>query len=352
MSTEQSKLKKQNLIGLERTDYEGSKSSLCTGCGHDSITASIIAAYFENSVNPYNVAKMSGIGCSSKTPAYFLGKSHGFNSLHGRMAPISTGAKLTNPKLHFIGVSGDGDTASIGLGGFAHLIRRNLPMIYIIENNGVYGLTKGQFSATADYDSFSKSGEKNPFGTIDLCSLSIDLGASFVARSFSGDSKQLLPILSAAMRHRGTAVIDVISPCVTFANHEGSTKSYTYVKEHLAYLNEVGFVMAQNEIQVDYEEGTTQIVEMHDGSHLTLKKLLSRQKDERGHDVSDAAEAIKLLHNSRNSGEVLTGIFYVDESKPSLIETESLGNTPLYALDESMTRPSKESLQQLMQEFK
>lgn len=337
-----------NHIGLAKSAYLGGKSTLCTGCGHDSITSHIITAFYKSGVPPYRVAKLSGIGCSSKTPAYFLGQSHGVNALHGRMAPVATGAKVVNPELIGIGVSGDGDSASIGLGGFVHLLRRNLPLIYIVENNGVYGLTKGQFSSTADQGSQHKSGEKNPFSTIDLCSLAIDSGCTFVARSFSGDAKQLVPLIEAAIHHPGTAFIDIISPCITFANHEGSTKSYHAVREHQRSLQELGFIQAFEQIEVDYPEGEVQIVEMPDGSKLTLKKLNSID-----HDVTKAIDALRLLHDARDRGEILTGMFYLDEKKPNLIETLGLHPTKaLNLLNEAELRPSQSDLNEMMLEFR
>ena len=336
-----------NAAGFSKDLYSGAKSTLCMGCGHDSITSHIISACYQAGVNPYTVAKMSGIGCSSKTPAYFLGRSHGFNSLHGRMAPVATGARLANRELLMLGVSGDGDTASIGLGGFAHLIRRNLPIVYIIENNGVYGLTKGQFSATADKGSTQKSGVANSLSTLDICSLAIELGASFVARSFSGDAKQLVPLLSAALRHPGTAVIDIISPCVAFANHEGSTKSYDYVREKQVRLQELGFIPAQAEIHVDYAEGTTQEIKLHDGSRLTLKKL-----DSRAHDLQDGLSAINLLYAARNKGEILTGLFLHRPAMSPLEEILNLSPTPLVHLPENELRPSAQALNQALDEFR
>ncbi len=337
----------QNPAGFTRSEYEGSKSTLCMGCGHDSVTAAIINAAFQSSVNPYRLAKMSGIGCSSKTPAYFLGKSHGFNSLHGRMAPIATGARLANRELLTIGVSGDGDTGSIGIGGFVHLIRRNLPMVYIVENNGVYGLTKGQFSATADQGTTHKSGEPNPFPALDLCSLALDLGASFVARSFSGDSKQLVPLLSLAFRHQGTAFIDVVSPCVAFANHEGSTKSYESVRERILRAQEITFIQPQSEIKADYEEGATEKIQLPDGSHLLLKKI-----DSRTHDVHDPQAAIRLLHEARMSGQILTGLLHHRPQVAPLDETLKLARLPLVGLTEDELRPSQHQLSQALAEYK
>ena len=264
---------KVNRIGLEVAAYKGNKTTLCAGCGHDAITSQIIKAFFEYGIDPYTVAKMSGIGCSSKTPAYFLGKSHGFNGVHGRMPSVATGAMLANHTLIPIGVSGDGDTASIGIGQFVHLMRRNLPIIYIIEDNGCYGLTKGQFSATADLGSMLKNGVVNDLPAIDTCALAIQLGATYVARSFSGDKKQLLALLEGAIAHRGTVMLDVISPCVTFNDHEGSTKSYAYVKEHEESLEEVSFVPFFEDISVDYDPGTTTNITLHDGSEETRKRL-------------------------------------------------------------------------------
>lgn len=335
-----------NALSLTRVDYTGAKSTLCSGCGHDSITNTLITALYQSSINPYKVAKMSGIGCSSKTTAYFLNKSHGFNSLHGRMAPVATGSKAANKDLTVLGVSGDGDTASIGLGGFCHLVRRNVPMVYIIENNGVYGLTKGQFSATADFGTTQKSGLTNEFQSIDLCALAIELGCGFVARSFSGDAKQLVPLLRSALQHPGTAVIDIISPCITFANHTGSTKSYDSVKELNIPLQELGYVVPTPEIKVDYAEGETKAVTLHDGSLLTLKKL-----DPRAHDVHNAKDAINLLFESRQKNQFLTGLFYYDSSKKHLVDNLEMVDTPLAHLTEKELRPSATQLQQCLQEF-
>lgn len=336
----------KNKVNLEKKDYSGSPSTLCTGCGHDSITAHIQTATFQNGIHPHNIAKMSGIGCSSKTPAYFMSKSFGFNSMHGRMAPVSTGAKVANGNLTMIGMSGDGDTASIGLGGFAHLVRRNLQICYIVANNGVYGLTKGQFSATADKGAKQKNGAYNPFDTVDICSLAINLGCTFVARSFSGDAKQLVPLLQAAQKHRGTAVIDVISPCITFNNHDGSTKSYTYVREHDVSLQELGIVQPMEEIKVDYAEGSTQKVKMPDGSELVLKKLGTNE-----HSVSDKMHALKLLHDSQAAGQILTGLFYINEEAPSLNEELNMIPEGLVHLNESQLRPSKSQFEEIMSEY-
>jgi 2-oxoglutarate ferredoxin oxidoreductase subunit beta len=333
-----------NELGLDRKSYMGAKSTLCSGCGHDSITNNIISSLYKSSVNPYKVAKISGIGCSSKTPTYFLDKAAGFNSLHGRMAPLATGVKLANRDLKIVGVSGDGDTASIGMGGFCHVLRRNLPMLYIVENNGVYGLTKGQFSATADEGSIRKGGELNDFASIDLCAVAIEMGCGFVARSFSGDSKQLVPLIRAAMEFEGTAFIDIISPCVTFANNEGSTKSYDAVKERKFQLQSLGFIEAKEEITVDYEGST--LVELHDGSKLALSKV-----DEKDHDVTDSLAAMKLLHEAKKNKKFVTGLFYFNKDQQNLIEQQSLSSRPLSQLTTEDLRPSREQLDSILDGF-
>jgi 2-oxoglutarate ferredoxin oxidoreductase subunit beta len=334
-----------NRLGLTKNDYVGGKSTLCLGCGHDSITNNIITAFYQSSVDPYQVTKLSGIGCSSKTPAYFLNRSHGFNSIHGRMAPLATGVHLANPKQILIGVSGDGDTGSIGLGSFAHMLRRNVQIIYIVENNGVYGLTKGQFSATAEEGSKSKSGYTNQFQGIDLCTLALEMGCSFVARSFSGDTKQMTALLNLALRHKGTAFIDVISPCVTFANHEGSTRSFDSVRTHNVHLQEMGFIQPQQEISVDYSEGTVQEVSLHDGSRLWLRKLLSSD-----HDISRRDQAFDRLREASGKGEFLTGLFYWDQAHKPLSEQLGVTEAPLSSLGEE-TRPSPETLSHLLSRF-
>src|SRR6476659_7877274 len=295
---------KTNRIGLEPVIYKGSKTTLCAGCGHNAISERIIDAFFEMGIDPQQVVKLSGIGCSSKSPAYFLGTSHGFNAVHGRMPSVGTGAMRSNKKLIAIGISGDGDTGAIGIGQFVHLMRRNIPIIYIIEDNGCYGLTKGQFSPTADVGSTLKTGVVNELTPIDTCSLAIQLGASFVARSFSGDKKQLLSILKASLGHRGTSLIDVISPCVTFNDHEGSTKSYAYAKEHDEVAGDVSFVPFFEDINVDYDPGTTTSVTMHDGSKLYLKKVAET------YDPTDKLAAIRLIHETAARGEFATGILY------------------------------------------
>tara|TARA_B100000029_G_scaffold456530_1_gene484610 strand:+ start:553 stop:1596 length:1044 start_codon:yes stop_codon:yes gene_type:complete len=335
--------KKVNRIGLETKVYRGGKTTLCAGCGHNAISERIIGACYEMGVEPERVIKLSGIGCSSKSPAYFLGTSHGFNAVHGRMPSVGTGALLANRKLIAIGVSGDGDTGAIGIGQFVHLMRRNLPIVYIIEDNGCYGLTKGQFSPTADYGSKAKTGVVNDLPPIDTCALAIELGASFVARSFSGDKKQLTAILKAALSHRGTAMLDVLSPCVTFNDHEGSTKSYAYAKDHDDPLGELSFVPYFEDISVDYEPGSTQEVEMHDGSKLYLKKL------EADYDPMDKMQAMRVLDETRNRGEFATGLIYVEPKKPDFLDVLNMVDEPLATLPEERVRPSKSVLSELME---
>src|SRR5882724_11588683 len=336
---------KENRAGLKAADYGGGKSTLCAGCGHDAISNQIIRAFYEMSVKPENVAKFSGIGCSSKTPAYFLGRAHGFNSVHGRMPAVATGAMLANHHLVSIGVSGDGDTASIGLGQFMHLVRRNIPLIYIIENNGVYGLTKGQFSATADEGSKLKTGVINDLPPMDLCALAVELGCGFVARGYAGDPKQMINILKAAIAHDGLAVIDVISPCVTFNNHDGSTKGYTYAKEHDELLHQIGFVPAYEQIEVDIEAGELREVELADGSKILLKKL------EEDYDPGDAVQALQRLHRATETGHMLTGLVYLRPEKQSFIRLLNLIDKPLWSLDEAETRPPREALDKIMKEL-
>src|SRR5579885_3418630 len=338
--------KKVNRLGLEPATYRGNKTTLCAGCGHNAISERLVEAFYELGIEPRRVVKLSGIGCSSKSPAYFLGTSHGFNALHGRMPSIATGAMLANHTLMAVGVSGDGDTASIGIGQFVHLMRRNLPVIYIIEDNGCYGLTKGQFSATADIGSKLKTGVINDLPPIDTCALAIQLGATYVARSFSGDKKQLLALLEGAIGHRGTAMLDVISPCVTFNDHEGSTKSYAYVKDHESVLEDVSFVPFFEDISVEYEPGTTRDVTLHDGSHLLLKKL------NLDYDPTSKIEALRVLEESQRKGEVLTGLLYVDTQRKDFIELLNLVDEPLALLPESQVRPGREVLDQVMEELK
>lgn len=331
-----------NRINLPIADYRGGKSTLCAGCGHNAISERIIDAMFEMGVEPERVIKMSGIGCSSKSPAYFMSRSHSFNSVHGRMPSVSTGAILANHQVSMLGVSGDGDTASIGMGQFVHLMRRNLPMIYIIEDNGVYGLTKGQFSATADLGAKLKTGVINDLPAIDTCALAIELGATFVGRSFSGDKKQLLSMLKAAIAHKGTVVLDVISPCVTFNDHEGSTKSYKFMQENDEPLNEVGFVASFENIEVDYGSGQVLDVQMHDGSSLRLRKL------HEDYDPTNRANAVHTLLEAGDKKEVLTGVFYINTAKPTFIDLLNLVEEPLATLPESLVRPSKSVLEGLM----
>jgi len=335
--------KKVNHIGLEVIKYKGSKTTLCAGCGHNSISERLIEAFYDLGVNPYTVAKFSGIGCSSKSPAYFLGLSHGFNGVHGRMPAIATGALLANRTLLGLGVTGDGDTASIGIGQFMHLVRRNMPMIYVIENNGVYGLTKGQFSATADVGSTLKTGIPNDLPPFDCCALALKWGATFVARSFSGDKRQLQAILKTAIAHRGLSVIDVISPCVTFNDHQGSTKSYSYMKEHEEVLHELDFVPSFEDISVEIPEGEVRDVEMHDGSHLRIRKL------HRDFDPTDRFGALQALEESEAKGEVLTGVLYLNTGKPTFVELLNLLDEPLATLPQSRTRPARSVLDEVME---
>lgn len=336
---------KTNRLGLTRNDYTGSKTTLCPGCGHDSITSSIITACFELGIDPSQIIKMSGIGCSSKTPAYFLGSSFSFNGVHGRMPSVATGALLANRSLKCIAVSGDGDTASIGMGQFVHLLRRNVPMVYVIENNGVYGLTKGQFSATADQGSKLKSGVINDLSPVDCCAMAIELGCSFVVRSFSGDNKQLVPLIQAGFSHKGTALLDVISPCITFNNHEGSTMSYDAVRAHDIPLHEIGFVPCADPIKVDYEEGSAKDILMPDGSHLRLKKL------DRDYDPTDKALALKTIAEAKTKGELLTGLIYIEEKRPDFNELLHLSETPLAALKEANLKPSRQVLDEILKEL-
>jgi 2-oxoglutarate ferredoxin oxidoreductase subunit beta len=340
------KAPKTNRFGLDLKVYKGLESTLCNGCGHDAITNSIVKSFFEYGVEPHRVAKLSGIGCSSKTTAYFLGRSHGFNAVHGRMAAIATGSNLANRTLLNIGVSGDGDTASIGLGNFLHMVRRNVQIVYIIENNGCYGLTKGQFSATADKGAVQKGGDVNQMETLDCCSLAIEMGCGFVARSFSGDTKQLGALIKGAIAHKGTALLDVVSPCVTFNNHEGSTKSYPYSKEHEDPLHEVGFVPFFEPTEIDYPPGTAKTLDLPDGSRITLQKL--------GHDYdpTDRTKALDLLHKADRERLFLTGLLYYDTSAPSMSEQMNLVTEPLATLAQAKLRPPPEALAKVMDRFR
>jgi 2-oxoglutarate/2-oxoacid ferredoxin oxidoreductase subunit beta len=337
---------KVNRIGLPVVEYRGGKTTLCAGCGHNAISERIVDAMYEMGVQPERVMKLSGIGCSSKSPAYFLSRAHSFNSVHGRMPSVATGALLANKTMMGIGISGDGDTASIGMGQFVHLMRRNLPLIYIIEDNGVYGLTKGQFSATADMGSKLKTGVINDLPAIDTCAMAIQLGATFVGRSFSGDKRQLLTMLKAAIAHKGTVMLDVISPCVTFNDHEGSTRSYKYMQDHEEPISEVGFVPAFEEIDVEYDPGTTIDVTMHDGSSLRLKKL------HENYDPADRGLAVKTLMESHEKGEVLTGVFYIDTKKQTFTDLLNLVDEPLATLAPERVRPGKAVLDEIMGKLK
>ncbi|MEB3187695.1 MAG: 2-oxoacid:ferredoxin oxidoreductase subunit beta [bacterium] len=334
-----------NRIGLSLNDYKGGPSTLCAGCGHDAITAQIIRACYELGVEPHRVAKLSGIGCSSKTPAYFLNRAHGFNSVHGRMPSVATGVTLANRDLLALGVSGDGDTASIGLGQFAHMVRRNVPIVYIVENNGVYGLTKGQFSATADVGSTLKSGVMNELPPIDVCMLALQLGCTFVARSFSGDPRQLVALLQAAIAHRGTAVLDVVSPCVTFNNHEGSTKSYQAARDHDMPLHQLGFIPAFAPIETEIEPGEVREVGLHDGSRLVIRKL------DRDHDPSDRQAAIRLLLEGEGKQELVTGLLHLRTDGEALPERLNLVDAPLARLADAQVKPGPDVLAKLMAEL-
>jgi 2-oxoglutarate/2-oxoacid ferredoxin oxidoreductase subunit beta len=328
----------KNALGFTRRDYEGAISTLCAGCGHDSISAAIIQAFFELDIAPHRVAKLSGIGCSSKTPTYFLGNSHGFNSVHGRMPSVLTGAALANRDLIYLGVSGDGDSASIGLGQFAHVLRRGVNMVYIVENNGVYGLTKGQFSATADKGSKSKRGQVNSDEPIDLVLLALALGATFVARGFSGDKTQLVPLIKAAVAHRGAAFIDVISPCVAFNNHPGSTKSYDYVREHNDAVNSLDFWPSREPITAEYPPGGVRDVELFDGGRIRLHKL-----DEE-YDPSNKVGAMTYLESRRAEGEVVTGLLYVHSDSGDMHDALETVDTPLSALSDADLVPGNAAL--------
>jgi 2-oxoglutarate ferredoxin oxidoreductase subunit beta len=327
-----------NALGYTHRDYEGSVSTLCAGCGHDSISGAIIQACYELALPPHRIAKLSGIGCSSKTPTYFLGQSHGFNSVHGRMPSVLTGANLANRDLIYLGVSGDGDSASIGLGQFAHCIRRGVNMVYIVENNGVYGLTKGQFSATADKGSKAKRGAVNSDSPIDLVGMALQLGASFVARSFSGDKKQLVPLIKAALQHRGAAFIDVISPCVAFNNHPGSTKSFDYVRAHNEAVNQLDYMIEREPITADYAPGDLETVIQHDGSMLRLRKL------DADYDPTDRISALTHLQQRHAAGEVVTGVLFVEPDHGELHDFLNTVEAPLNELDEAALCPGLDIL--------
>lgn len=335
-----------NELGYTTKDYEGAVSTLCAGCGHDSISAAIIDACFGMSIPPHRVAKLSGIGCSSKTPTYFLGNSHGFNAVHGRMPSVATGANMANRELTYIGVSGDGDTASIGMGQFVHAVRRNVNMVYIVENNGVYGLTKGQDSATTDVGSTSKKGEPNALEPIDLCSIALQLGATFVAHSFSGDKTQLVPLIQAAIAHRGFALIDIISPCVTFNNVPGSTKAYDYMRQHMASSCIVDYVPPAEEITTEYDPGTSRSVTLHDGSTINLQKI-----DEKL-DIHSRRSALELRQEFKAQGKVLTGLLFVDPDSKEIHETMGTTKTPLRDLNATTLCPGSAKLEKINQSLR
>ncbi|MFM7329425.1 MAG: 2-oxoacid:ferredoxin oxidoreductase subunit beta [Bacteroidota bacterium] len=336
----------KNATGFTKADYEGAISTLCAGCGHDSISTSIIQACYEMAIEPHRIAKLSGIGCSSKTPTYFLGNSHGFNTVHGRMPSVTTGANMANRDLIYLGVSGDGDSASIGLGQFCHVIRRNLNMTYIVMDNGCYGLTKGQDSATADRGSINKSGNENRFQAIDLAALALELGAGFVARSFSGDKTQLVPLIKAAISHPGFSFIDVISPCVTFNNNEGSTKSYDHVREHIEATSILDFVPEENEITLNYESGAPASVTLHDGSTLNLFKLNPEW------DPTDRGASLSRMQQARQEGHILTGLLYLEPDTQDLHRTINTTTRPLNTLTEKDLCPGGSALDKLNQSFR
>ena len=330
-----------NALGFTRRDYEGAVSTLCAGCGHDSISAAIVRACYELALPPHRIAKLSGIGCSSKTPTYFLGASHGFNSVHGRMPSVLTGANLANRDLIYLGVSGDGDSASIGIGQFAHVMRRGVNMVYVVENNGVYGLTKGQFSATSDKGAMSKRGVVNRDAAIDLVGIALQLGATFVARSFSGDKAQLVPLIKAAIRHEGAAFIDCISPCIAFNNHAGSHKSFDYVREHNEAVNYLDVIEGRQEIAVEYEPGTVEVVRQHDGSLLRLRKIAAE------YDIHDRIAAMTWQQQRSAAGEIVTGLLYVDPDPEDLHRHLNTVEAPFNSLGEAELVPGAAALERL-----
>ena len=334
---------KLNVINEPKDSYTGGKSSLCPGCGHDQISSVIVNAAWDNGIEPHKIAKMSGIGCSSKTPAYYLGQSHGFNTVHGRMPSVTTGANVVNTDLTYLGGSGDGDSASIGIGQLIHAIRRNVDMVYIVENNGVYGLTKGQYSATADVGSKKKKGAVNETQPIDLCAMAINLGCSFVARSFSGSKKQLTAIIKAAMSHKGFALIDVISPCVTFNNNDESLRSYGYVKDNQAELHSVGYIPHFSPLeQVEVPAGSFRDINLHDGSTMRLETISE------DHDISDAVAALTALHRADAERKHVMGLLYFDGEKPALDDDLELHETPIVEMGEDILRPSKEKFDKVI----
>ena len=336
----------RNTLGLTARDYAGVVSTLCAGCGHDSVTAAIVQAVFELNIEPHMLAKMSGIGCSSKTPAYFASQSHGFNAVHGRMPSVTTGANAANRSLTYIGVSGDGDSLSIGAGQFVHAIRRNLNMCYIIENNGVYGLTKGQFSASADIGSLPKKGLANQQEPIDPVSTALSLGATYIARSFSGDKEQLVPLIQGALRHDGFSLVDVISPCVTFNDHEGSTKSYAHTREHYHHVIDADYIAPSEEIKAAYEEGSAMDVELHDGSKIVLRKV------ERDYDPTSRAKSFKYLRDRFNAGEITTGLLYFNDSRKEMHDLMGNIDTPLAQYPLEKLRPGKGELKKILSRYR
>ena len=336
----------KNEIGFTKADYEGVISTLCAGCGHDSVSGAIVQACYELAIEPHRVAKLSGIGCSSKTPTYFLQQSHGFNTVHGRMPSVATGANMANRELIYVGVSGDGDSASIGLGQFVHAIRRNLNVVYILMNNGCYGLTKGQHSATADEGSKTKDGVLNPFPAIDLVAMALELGATFVGRSFSGDKTQLVPLIQAAISHPGFAFLDVLSPCVTFNNKPSSTKSYDFVRAHQEATSTIDFVPHKKEITLDYQEGDSKQVKLHDGSYVQLRKLAPNW------DPTDRSSAMDQLRSAKLNDEILTGLLYIDQDSKDLHELEKTVDRPLNSLTEVDLCPGSKALEKINAEFR
>ena len=336
----------KNKLGLTSRDYEGTVSTLCAGCGHDSVTAAIIQAVFELGIEPHMLAKMSGIGCSSKTPAYFISQAHGFNSVHGRMPSVTTGANAANREMKYIGVSGDGDSLSIGVGQFVHAIRRNLNMCYVIENNGVYGLTKGQFSASADIGSLPKKGLPNTQEPIDPVSTALSLGATYIARSFSGDKEQLVPLLKGALMHRGFALVDIVSPCVTFNDHEGSTKSYAHTREFYHHVADIDFIPPTEEIKASYDVGEAMPIKLHDGSTIILRKI------DKEYDLTSRAVAFKYLRERFNAGEITTGLLYLNESRAEMHELLGNVDTPLSQLALDGLIPGGEELKKLQDRYR
>lgn len=336
----------RNKLGLTSRDYEGAVSTLCAGCGHDSVTAAIVQSVYELNIEPHMLAKMSGIGCSSKTPAYFASQSHGFNSVHGRMPSVTTGANAANRTLTYIGVSGDGDSLSIGAGQFVHAIRRNLNMCYIIENNGVYGLTKGQFSATADIGSKPKKGLPNQQEPIDPVSMALSLGATYIARSFSGDKEQLVPLIQGALMHKGFALVDVISPCVTFNDHEGSTKSYAHTRKHYHNVNNADFIAPAEEIKTAYDEGSAMPVELHGGSKIVLRKV------DKDYDPTSRAASFKYLRDRFNAGEIITGLLYIDEARNEMHDLMGNVDTPLSQLPLETLNPGNKELKKILSRYR